>query len=89
MVGSVSDGVIGAFFSSAHFLEKYNAMSGERKDIDAAASNGLMCGVLNMFATYQTNEAVKANSIIVNDTLGLPELSLRNGIMTSRTFLGP
>jgi hypothetical protein len=86
IVGNVSAGVTGAFFSSAHFLEKYNAISGERNDIDAPASNALMCGVAKMFATYQMKVAIKAKSIIVNDTLGFPLLSLRNGIMFVTTF---
>lgn len=81
MVGSVSELVIGGFFSSAHFLEKYSAMSGDRNAIDAAESNGLTCGVLKMFVTYHIKVAMKASNIIVNDTLGFPELSLRNGIM--------
>lgn len=56
-------------------------MSGERNAIEALASNGRMCGVAKILATYQINVATNAKSIIVNDTLGLPELSLRNRIM--------
>lgn len=63
-----------AAFPSDHFLEKYNARSGDKNPVAVAASNGLICGTLMIDTAYHNRLTANVYTIMVNDTLTLPVL---------------